>query len=391
MSPFSASQRMSDVQSPIIPTIANIIKETPGTISLGQGVVYYTAPDSVFNTISQIDPSSDYHLYSTVEGMPELRDTISTKLEQENNIHIDKKQKIVVTAGANMGFMNAMMAITDPGDEVILLRPYYFNHEMAITILNCKAVIVDTDTDYQPCVDAITTAISSRTKAIVTVSPNNPTGAVYSKTVLSEINAICKEKGIYHISDEAYEYFTYDDTEHFSVASIPDSQNHTISLYSLSKAYGFASWRIGYMIIPEHLAMSVIKAQDTTLICPTRIAQEAANTALKAGRNYTQSHLALINYVRNQLYTALQSINNLCTTPKTMGAFYFFVKLNTTLTSMQLVEDLIKKYKIAVIPGETFGMNNGRYIRIAYGALDKETSEIGIKRLINGLTDILSN
>jgi aspartate/methionine/tyrosine aminotransferase len=277
---FKESQRMRDVQSPIIPLVADLINETPGTISLGQGVVYFTPPQSVFNRITQLDSSIDYHLYSAVEGIPELRSCISSKLEQENNIHLNGSQRIVVTAGSNMAFMNAMMAITDPDDEIILLCPYYFNHEMAIKMVNCKPVIVETDSEYQPCLDNIISAITARTKAVVTVSPNNPSGAIYSETTLREINALCKEKGLYHISDEAYEYFTYDDIEHYSVASISDSDEHTISLYSLSKAYGFASWRIGYMILPEHLMMSVKKAQDTTLICPTRIAQEAAIAAI---------------------------------------------------------------------------------------------------------------
>ncbi len=386
---YTASQRMSDVQSPIIPIVADLINETPGTISLGQGVVYYTPPQSVFNRITQLNSSIDYHLYSAVEGIPDLLSCISAKLEQENNIHLNGNQRIVVSAGANMAFMNAMMAITDPDDEVILLRPYYFNHEMAINMVNCRPVIIETDSDYQPRLENIITAITPRTKAVVTVSPNNPSGAVYTETTLRNINSLCKEKGIYHISDEAYEYFTYDGIEHYSVASIPDSDEHTISLYSLSKAYGLASWRIGYMIIPEHLSMSVKKAQDTYLICPTRIAQEAAIAALKEGRNYTLSHLNSIKYVRNELYTALQSINKICTTPNTTGAFYFLIKLNTTLTGMQLVEQLIKKHKIAVIPGETFGMNDGCYLRIAYGALDKETSDLGIKRLIKGLKDLL--
>lgn len=380
---------MRDVQSPIIPIVADLINKTPGTISLGQGVVYFTPPQSVLNRITQLDSSIDYHLYSAVEGIPELRSRISAKLEQENKIHLNGRQRIVVSAGANMAFMNAMMAITDPDDEVILLRPYYFNHEMAVNMVNCKPVIVETDSDYQPCLENITSAITPRTRAVVTVSPNNPSGAVYTETTLRDINALCKEKGIYHISDEAYEYFTYDDIEHYSVASIPDSDEHTISLYSLSKAYGFASWRIGYMIVPEHLSMSVIKAQDTTLICPTRIAQEAAIAALQEGRNYTLSHMNQIKYVRNELYAALQSINKIGTTPNTTGAFYFLVKINTTLTGMQLVEQLIKKHKIAVIPGETFGMNDGCYLRIAYGALDKKTSEVGIQRLIIGLKNII--
>lgn len=386
---FNASQRMLGVQEPIIPIVAGLIKESPGTISLGQGVVYYTPPQSVLNKISQIDSSLDYHLYSDVEGIPQLRACISDKLEQENNIQLNENQKIVVTAGANMAFMNTMMAITDPNDEIILLRPYYFNHEMAINMVSCKPVIVETDSNYQPCLNKIISAITPKTRAVVTVSPNNPSGAVYTETALREINALCKEKGLYHVSDEAYEYFTYDDIEHYSVASIADSGEHTISLYSLSKAYGFASWRIGYMICPKHLLMSVKKAQDTTLICPTRIAQEAAIAALQEGRNYSQSHLEQIKCVRNELFAALLSIDNICKTPDTKGAFYFLTKLNTSLTGMQLIEQLIKKHKIAAIPGETFGMNDGCYLRIAYGALDKETSEIGIKRLMNGLKNII--
>jgi aspartate/methionine/tyrosine aminotransferase len=386
---YTASQRMSDIQSPVIPIIANLINETPGTISLGQGVVYYDPPQSALDRASQLHSSENYHLYSTVDGLNELRDCISFKLKSDNNINLSDQQKIVVTAGANMGFMNAMMAITDPGDEIILLRPYYFNHEMAVNMVSCKAVTVDTDSTYQPCLEKISSAITSKTKAVVTVSPNNPSGAVYPASTLESINKICKENGIYHISDEAYEYFTYGDIKHYSVASDPDSHEHTISLYSLSKAYGFASWRIGYMVIPKHLSMSVKKAQDTILICPARITQEAAVSALQEGQKYTISHLRQIKTVRDELYAALQSINNLCTTPNTTGAFYFLVKLNTTLTGMQVVERLIKEYKIAVIPGETFGMVDGCYCRIAYGALDKNTSHIGIQRLIEGLTDII--
>jgi aspartate/methionine/tyrosine aminotransferase len=386
---YSPSQRINKIQSPIIPIVAELINNTPGTISLGQGVVYFKPPQSAIERAKQIEDSLDYHLYSTVEGLPELRKSISNKLETENQVNLSNKQKVVITAGANMAFMNAMMAITDPGDEIILLRPFYFNHEMAINMVNCKAVIVDTDEQYQPVLDNLVTALTSKTKAIVTVSPNNPSGAVYSEKVLTQINKLCLEKNIYHISDEAYEYFTFAETNHFSPASLTGSERHTISLFSLSKAYGFASWRIGYMLIPEHLSLSIKKVQDTILICPTRIAQEAAITAVKEGKKYTLSHLKQIESVRNELYSALQSINNISSTPHSTGAFYFFVKLNTVLTGMQLVERLIKEYKIAVIPGETFGMMDGCYIRVAYGALDKKTSEAGIQRLVDGLKNII--
>jgi|TARA_Y100000741_G_scaffold362921_1_gene349986 aspartate/methionine/tyrosine aminotransferase len=387
--PLKASQRMRNVQPPIISIISDLIKKNPDTISLGQGVVYYGPPETVFEKISNLNYSAEHHVYSEVEGIPALRSIITKKLKHENGINLTDKSELIVSAGSNMAFMNAILAISDPGDEIILLRPYYFNHEMAINMINCKAVTVDTDSNYQPCLEKIIAAINSKTRAIVTVSPNNPTGAVYEKKILEKINNLCREKEIYHISDEAYEYFIYGNTKHFSPASISDSYDYTISLYSLSKAYGFASWRIGYMVIPKHLSLSVKKAQDTYLICPTRIAQEAAISALEIGVNYAKKYLNNIEYVRDKIYSELREINDICTAPLTMGAFYFLVKLNTNLSGLEISEKLISKYKIAVIPGETFGMNDGCYLRIGYGSLNNEMADIGTKRLIKGLKEII--
>ena len=172
------------------------------------------------------------------------------------------------------------MATTSPGDEVILPVPFYFNHEMAIEMAGCRAVRVPTDDRYQLRVDAIASAVTDRTRAIVTISPNNPSGAVLGEQDLRAVNALCRERGIYHFSDEAYEYFTYGGARHVSPGSFPDAVGHTISLYSLSKAYGFAGWRIGYMVYPEHLDAAMMKSQDTILICPTVASQLAAVAAL---------------------------------------------------------------------------------------------------------------
>ena len=276
---FNASQRMRDVQPPIISIVSDLIKKNPGTVSLGQGVVYYGPPQKVINKISELDPSPGYHIYSEVEGISKLRSIASKKITLENKININKNSELIVTAGSNMAFMNAILAIADPDDEIILLRPYYFNHEMAINMINCKSVIVDTDSNYQPCLKKIAEAITSQTKAIVTVSPNNPSGAVYERKALEEINKLCKEKGIYHISDEAYEYFTFGGINHFSPGSIPDSCDYTISLFSLSKAYGFASWRIGYMVIPKHLSLSIKKASTLPTSSGTSTAKESTSNS----------------------------------------------------------------------------------------------------------------
>ena len=242
--------RMEAVQSPVVPMVADLIRETPGTISLGQGVVCYGPPEAALhNVLAHADELNQY--YGPVEGIPELAGILTRKLADENQITFHDERRLVITAGANMGFLNALFAITDPGAEVILPTPYYFNHEMAVRMLNCVPVCIPTDRHFQVDPAVIAAAMSERTAAVVTISPNNPSGAVYPEETLRAINALCRERGIYHISDEAYEYFVYDDRRHFSPASLDDSTRHTISLFSLSKAYGFSSWRIGYMLIPR--------------------------------------------------------------------------------------------------------------------------------------------
>jgi len=380
---------MDAVQSPIIPVVGQLINSSPGTISLGQGVAYYNPPEEAIARLSQFLENPENNKYKAVIGIPPLLTVIAAKLTAENQIKINQNNCIVVTAGANMGFMNAILAISSPGDEIILQTPYYFNHEMAIIMANCRPVLVSTDAHYQLRPEAIAQAITEKTKAVVTISPNNPTGAVYSEEALREVNQICKEKGIYHISDETYEYFTYEGIKHFSPGSIYQSNNHTISLFSLSKAYGFASWRIGYMVMPKHLLDAVKKVQDTILICPPVISQYAALGALEAGKSYCEKHLKEIAAVRKIVLESLKEVENLCTVAPAKGAFYVFLKVQSKINDFELVERLIKEHKVAVIPGSTFGMNNGCYLRVAYGALEKATAATGIERLVAGLKTIL--
>ena len=384
------SLRMQSVQSPIIPVVGELIRANPGTISLGQGVAYYGPPPQAVEAIQRFLADPENHKYKLVQGIPELLEAIERKGREENGISLNGS-RIVVTAGANMGFMNAVLAITDPGDEVILQLPYYFNHEMAVAIADCKAVCVPTDDVYQLQPEAIAAAITRRTRAVVTISPNNPTGAVYRESDLRRVNEICRRSGVYHISDEAYEYFTYDGARHFSPGSIEGSAEHTISLFSLSKAYGFASWRIGWMVIPEHLYMPIKKIQDTILICPPVVSQWAAVGAMEAGRPYCLDKLKMTTEIRRIFLDELGGIADLVTVPRADGAFYLLMRVHKDSDPMQLVSQLIEQYKVAVIPGMTFGMEEACYLRVAYGALHKDTAAEGIGRLVKGLKAILKS
>ena len=384
------SFRMQSVQTPIIPVVGELIRAHPGTISLGQGVAWYGPPPEAVECIRRFLADPQNHKYKLVQGIPELLEAIEKKLAAENRIRLGRDQRIVVTAGANMGFVNAVLAITDPGDEIILNLPYYFNHEMAITMADCKAVCVPTDDNYQLQPDAIERAITGRTRAVVTISPNNPTGAVYPEGSLRRVNDLCRRHGIYHISDEAYEYFTYDGARHFSPGSMAGSGPHTISLFSLSKAYGFASWRIGWMVIPERLFEPIRKIQDTVLICPPVISQWAAVGAMDAGRAYCEDKLGETRAIRRLILERLQEIDDLVTIPRADGAFYLLLRVHADLDPMPLVQRLIEEHRVAVIPGTTFGVRGQCLLRVAYGALEKDTAAEGIGRLVRGLRQILA-
>ncbi len=382
--------RMESIQTPIIPLIKELIQKNPGTIPLDQGVVSYVPPNHAIKAIQDFLAYPQAHKYQATIGIPKLLNSIQQKLYRDNQIDIGNDNCIVVTAGSNMGFLNAILAITHAGDEIILNTPYYFNHEMAIGMISCHPVAVQTDTNYYPQIDELRKSITSKTKAIVTISPNNPTGVVYDASTLREISQICQEAGIYHISDEAYEYFTYNNVKHTSPASFPNSVAHTISLFSLSKTYGFASWRIGYMVIPKKLLPSILKIQDTNLICPPVISQYAALGALNVDAAYLSEHLSVISKVRERILQQLENLPGNCQIVVPDGAFYFFIKVDSDLSDLDLVKQLVETYKVAVIPGQAFGMHHGCYLRISYGNLTLENASLGVDRLVQGIKELTS-
>jgi len=380
-----ATTRMDSVQAPIIPFVGELIRENPGTINLGQGIVGYAPPDAVRTAVNAFFDDPTNHRYKLVDGIPELKSVIEQKLQHENSVAPSSARELYITAGSNMGFLQTVLAITDPGDEVIILSPYYFNHEMAIRIADATPVVVATDENHQPVFEMIAAAITEKTRAVVTISPNNPTGAVYSREMLTAINRLCRDRGIYHINDEAYEYFVYDGIEHFSPASIASSEDHTISLFSLSKTYGMASWRIGYMLIPAHLAAAIRKVQDTNLICAPVVSQHAAVAALECGRDFCAPHIARLAQARGAIITQLEQHRDSIHYATPFGAFYCLIRSEQQQEMIRLTRTLIEQHGVAAIPGNTFGLEDGCYFRIAYGALPHSEITTGMERLITGL------
>lgn len=385
MTTLAQSRRLARVQTPIIPIVSRWMAETPGTVSLGQGMVAYGPPPEAIEALRGFPTQVSDNKYGMVEGRASLIRRFEDKVARENGIDMSLGRRAIVTAGSNQGFMNAILAITDPGDEVILPVPYYFNYAMAIEMAGATVVPVATDATYAFDLAAIEKAITPRTRAVVTVSPGNPTGVVHPIATLRALNALCAKHSIFHIHDEVYEYFTYGDAKHESPAADPASAPHTISLMSLSKAYGLASWRVGFMVFPEILWDAINKIQDTLLVCPPVVSQHVAQAAMAVGRPYCDAQVAVIAQARDIVTEALMAPGVPCDVPAATGAFYYFIKVHTNKDSMEIGERLIREHQVAVIPGSAFGAVDGCYLRVSYGALDRSTAVDGVGRLVSGL------
>lgn len=387
------SLRMDAVEAPIIPAIAALVRANPGTISLGQGVVNYGPPAQAIAALPGMMSDAQLNKYQAVLGYPALVDALTQKLLDENNIRIGSDSMVMVTAGSNMAFLNCVLAIADQGDEFILPMPYYFNQEMAVRMCGCVPVPVAVNDDWSLNVEALAAAITPRTRAIITVSPNNPTGAVYSRESLTAVNKLCAEKGIYHFSDEAYEYFTFDGVEHFSPASLPGAAKHTFSFYSMSKNYGMASWRLGYVVFPADLFDAMNKVQDTNLICAPVPSQLLGLEVLKFGKTWVQPKVEALAEVRQNVYRALDSLGDLVQYPKTQGAFYVLMKLPGLAQGQEALafnRAMAEKHQVVSIPGFAFGLPGGQqanYQRLSYGALEAASVTEGVQRYVKAVKD----
>ena len=356
-------------------------------VDLGQGVPFYGPPkEAILAATRALDKESGFK-YSPDAGIGSLREAIARKLASENGVEADPGKSIMVTAGANQAFVNAILCITRPGDYVLVLSPYHFNHVMGIELAGCKPIVVDADRNYQPLVERIGERITKRVKAIVLVSPNNPTGAVYAKDAIKEIGTLCAENDLYFMTDETYEHFVYDDAQHVSALELDKGIEHTISLFSFSKSYGMSGYRIGYAVFPKHIYNEMLKVQDTLTICAPSPLQVAAEAAMKLGAAYPRQFIPRIEKVRRIFIERLSKLES-AEMPVTKGSFYFLLRLKTKKNDWDIAKKLIEKHGVITIPGGIFGTSQPA-LRVAYANVDERLAEEGISRLTRGLKEVL--
>ncbi len=362
----------------------------------GISIIGFGAGEPDFNTPKYIIDSAKKALdigftkYTPAAGMVELKKAICEKFFQDNSLAYEPAQ-IVVSSGAKSSLYHAICAIVDEGDEVILPSPYWLTYPELVKLAGGTCVLVETkkENGYKMTACEFEKAITDKTKCLILNTPNNPTGAVYSKEEIEQIAVVAEKHGLYVISDEIYEKLVYAGEQHYSIAQCSDyMKEHTIIINGMSKSYSMTGWRIGYLAAPTSIAKAISSMQSHTTSNACSIAQYASVTALRdsAGNEFISEMQTIFDVRRRLMIDKLSLIDGVeCIEPK--GAFYVFVNVSKlfgkTYDGVKIegslsFADCALKCGVALIPGIAFG--NDECIRLSY-AISKEDIEEGLNRL----------
>ena len=295
--------------------------------------------------------------YTESSGLLELREAISAKLDVDNGLKYTSSQ-ISVNCGAKHSCYNAILAVCNPGDEVIIPAPYWTSYPEMVRLVGATPVIVETkiETGWKITPEEFEEAMTPMTKMIILNSPGNPTGAVYTREEMEKIAEIAVGEGIVILSDEIYEKLTYGDHKHFSIASLsPEVYEHTITINGFSKPYAMTGWRLGYTAAPKAIAAAIDTIQSHTTSNPTTFAQFGGIAALNGDQQVVADMREEFNVRREFMLDRLGKIKNVKVV-EPHGAFYFLVGIEPMgIKSVNFCEKLLSKQKVAAVPGIAFG------------------------------------
>ncbi len=318
-----------------------------------------------------------YHLekghtsYTSNWGLIELREEIA-KYMKRYNMDYNPEKEILITVGASEGVDAVLRAILNPGDEIIVSQPCYVNYTPLAELTKANVITIDSSVNgYYPSAEQIEAACTSKTKALMICSPNNPTGTMIPREELAKIAEVCKKHKIWVISDEIYCELAYDGSEHVSIGSFPGMKDYTIILNGFSKSFAMTGWRIGYIAAPSDLLVQIVKLHGYNTICAPIFSQYAAAEGLRNAWEEVEKMRISYQERRNLMYRSFQEMG--LPVPEPTGAFYMFPDISSTgLTSEEFATQLFQKYNVAVVPGSVFGKGGEGHIRCCYAtAVDK--------------------
>ena len=323
-------------------------------INLAQGFPDFPAPaeikEAAVRAIRQ-----DFNQYAITWGTPALRRAIAEKFARYNGLQVDPEREITVCCGATECMISSLMAIVNPGEEVIIFEPFYENYGPDSIL--CGAVprfITLHEPDWRFDETKLAKAFNNKTKAIIINTPNNPTGKVFSREELSFIAGLCQKWGVIAITDEIYEHILYDGVKHVSMASLPGMEGRSVTINSISKTYSLTGWRVGWAIASPAITASIRKVHDFLTVGAPHPLQEAAAEAMKLNESYYKNLAAEYGQKRDFLFSALNDAGFKAYKPQ--GAYYIMTDVGHwgVTDDVAFALKLIKEAKVATVPGSAF-------------------------------------
>ena len=377
------SHRVQQIEKSAIHEMTRLSKEIEDVAFLSWAKPTSGTPDHINRAAMQAIEQGLTGGYSPSEGLAELRQEIVVKLQRDNQIEATISQ-VLVTVGAIEGLAAAVMAAIDPGDEVILPSPTYSTHIRQVQMASGIPVLVPLLEDDGFALDtkAIQEAITPKTKAILFCTPSNPTGTVFAEPALRELARLALAHDLVLITDEAYEYFVFDDHKHFSLASMPEMARHVISCFTFTKTYAMTGWRIGYLHAHEDWIPQIKKAHIPFAICAPVVSQYAALAALRGPQECVGEFRRHYRNTRDLMCQRLDALPDLFSYQKPGGCYLMFprILIEEGKDSTSFCKRLLREAHVSTTPGVAFGPTGESHMRLSF-CVPEETINTAFDRI----------
>jgi aminotransferase len=374
------SKRVAGLKPSGIRKFFDIAATMKDVISLGIGEPDFTTPEPILQAGIRSLQNGETH-YTSNSGKIELRQAIATNLKNLYGVSYNPENEIIATVGVSEALYLTMVAILDPGDEVIIPTPCFVSYQAEVILAGGVPVEIPSkiENNFQLDPDEVRAAITPRTKAIFVGYPSNPTGAVAERETLLEVAKIAEEHNLLIISDEIYDRLVYG-FDHVCVPALDESiKRRTILLGGFSKDYAMTGWRIGYACGPADLIKGLVRIHQYTIMSAPTTAQDAAVEALKSGNKYVEEMVAEYDRRRKLLVNGLNRLGLQTFEPR--GAFYAFPNIQASgMDDETFAETLLKEERVAVVPGNAFGPGGDGFVRACY-ATSYEKLEEALQRM----------
>lgn len=363
------AKRVQTIERSLFYEIRDMVSKYKDAVSLTLGEPDFPTPKHIIEAGKEaLDKGLTRYAGDT--GSQILREKIAEKVKRENRLDVDAEKGVAITIGAAAANYAVIMALINPGDEIIIQSPYYPPYKTITRLAGGipKFMRLREENDFLPDLDEVEKLITKRTKMLFINSPSNPTGAVFDKETLEALADIAERHDLFVLSDEVYEKFTYDGVEALSIASLPGMFERTIVTNSFSKTYAMTGWRVGYAVGPSSFISQVVNVHYATNVSVPMMAQMAAVAALSGSQSCVEEMLREYDRRRRIIVEGLNRIHGIeCPWPK--GAFFVFPKIEVfDGKSLDFAKFLASEARVATVPGVAFGSDGEGYMRLSYSA-----------------------